>query len=107
MHNMGESQNKYVEWKSQTKKKAYTITFNLYEFRKCIITYSDKQQVGVFFFGQEDWDGQVGAIAKGHKENWEEMWIHYLDYGDGFKDVWICQNWIVYFKYIEFTVCLL
>lgn len=52
--------------------------------------------------------GQQGRITKGHNETLGDEYVHYLDYCDGFKAVYLRPFIsVVYFKCAQYIVCQL
>ena len=45
------------------------------------------------------------GLQKGMKTLGGDGYVHYLDCGDGFTSVHLCQNYqVVHFKYVAFTI---
>ena len=45
------------------------------------------------------------GLQKGMKTLGGDGYVHYLDWGDGFTSVHLCQNYqVVHFKYVAFTI---
>lgn len=47
----------------------------------------------------------TGGITKAHKETLgSNGYVHHLSCGNGFTDIYICQNKISHFQYMQFIV---
>lgn len=66
--------------------------FNHIKLWKMKLIQNDRKQTGGYLEG-EVWVEAEGELTKKHKEIWGIMDnVHYLDYGDGFTGIYICQN---------------
>lgn len=103
---MSGSQNNYAGWKKNRHKKSITHKPFTLNSRICKQIYCDKRQVDQRFPGDRGTGAEREGITKGHKETLEtDGYAHYLNCGDGFRSVYICQNYqIIHFKYIQLIV---
>lgn len=88
---------KYAGEKKPDKKQYILHDFIYVKFQECELIYSYKKQVscclGIQGGGVIQWERCEGGITYGWKETfWGDIYVHYLDYGDGITGVQICQN---------------
>lgn len=91
-NNVDPSQNHYAERdkKPGKKKSRHHIIYLHKNSRKWKLIYNDREQITGCLKTSVSW-GQEEGIMKGHKRK-GERYITYLEGGDGFMDVHVCQN---------------
>lgn len=96
---MGDSQMHYAKWTEPDQKEYIGYDPININSRKCELM-AESKSVAVWRKNEREQDG---GITKG---TWGNMWRCYLDCGDDFIDVYVCQMYlIVHFKYMQFILC--
>lgn len=90
---------------SQTKASTHCMIPFIKNSREFKLIYSKRKQSSGCLGMASGQGREQGLIAKGHKEIWGVVDIHYLDCGDGFVCMCVCENIKLYTKYMQCIVC--